>query len=374
MTSLGAPESKTTIYDDVTITAKVRNCGPAPVERHDRSKRISVTTTTQEFGGSHRGARPANHDPPLRVRINLAADLRPIVDPSGPPTISCVQKLASLAIPLLVGVVRRDSLVANPRTQRRILAADGMSPMTPTGSHATKLRQRYDGWSTLSEFVPTLFDKTKEKNMDLTIPQEVTEYVRDHFRRCNQLLAIDLSTFPAIHEESLDMNFVSYFSRYQTPVRLPCNWIVRIDSHFIGGGRHFGTWEVADIGIMMMFRHKGKIIKSKLVFLQSKRLYPNPLKYTEESKHYRPFGLGRLLVPDEDHMRLIESKILEFKSTSRYRAFKKNDQQQTAMDHFERRWNTKMYYLFYNPVCIPLRVKMPMESTPTFESMSSAAE
>ena len=182
------------------------------------------------------------------------------------------------------------------------------------------------------------------------------------------MLAIDLSTFPAIHEESLDMNFVSYFSRYQTPVRLPCNWIVRIDSHFIGGGRHFGTWEVADIGIMMMFRHKGKIIKSKLVFLQSKRLYPNPLKYTEESKHVRPFGLGRLLVPDEDHMRLIESKILEFKSTSRYRAFKKNDRQQTAMDHFERRWNTEMYYLFYNPVCIPLRVKMPMESTPTFES------
>ena len=204
--------------------------------------------------------------------------------------------------------------------------------------------------------------------MRLTIPREVKDYVCAHFRTCNEFLAVDLSTFPAIHEESLDMNFISYFSRHQTPVALPCNWIVRIDSHFIGGGRHFGTWEVADIGVMVIFRYKGRVIRSKLVFLQSKKLYSNPLKYTEESKYFRRFGLGRLLVPDEEHMQLIEDKILEFKNNSRYRAFKKNDEQQDAMGHFERRWNTKMYYLFYNPVCIPHRVKMPMECAPAFGS------
>jgi hypothetical protein len=73
------------------------------------------------------------------------------------------------------------------------------------------------------------------------------------------------------------MNPISSFVRSQGPVRLASNWIVRIDAHIIGGGRHFGTWEVADIGLMMVFRHKGKVIKSKLVLLQSKKLYASSL-------------------------------------------------------------------------------------------------
>ncbi len=201
--------------------------------------------------------------------------------------------------------------------------------------------------------------------MNIKIPNYVSEYIKSHFSSCNNQVTENLSTFPAIHEESLDMNFISYFSQNQTPVMLPCNWVIRIEAHFIGGGRHFVTWEVADIGLMIVFRRKGRVVKSKLALLQSKKLYANSLEYSEESKYIRRSGLGRLVVPDEDHLELIEDKLLVFKENSKYKAFKKDNEQQNAMSHFERRWNTKMYYLFYNPADIPHGVKMPMEKKPS---------
>ena len=160
------------------------------------------------------------------------------------------------------------------------------------------------------------------------------------------------------------MNLISYFARHQGPVRLNSNWIVRIDAHFIGGGRHFGTWEVADIGLMMIFRHNRKVVRSKISLLQSKKLYANSLNYVEDSRYVRRFGLGRLLLTDDEHAAFVVDRLLRFTLNSRYRAYRKGSDQQDAMGHFERRWGTEMYYLFYNPLDIPLAVKMPMEEVP----------
>ena len=160
------------------------------------------------------------------------------------------------------------------------------------------------------------------------------------------------------------MSFISYFSRHQIPFKLPSKWTVRMDAHFIGGGRHFGTWEVADIGLMIVFRRQGKVVRSKIVLLQSKKLYAGPLKYQEENPYIRRFGLGRLLVTEDEHAELIEPKILAFKQTSKYQAFKKEDEQQQAMESFEKRFGTKMHYMFYNPLAIPHSIKMPLEHYP----------
>ncbi|MEZ5594256.1 MAG: hypothetical protein R3F53_27585 [Gammaproteobacteria bacterium] len=201
----------------------------------------------------------------------------------------------------------------------------------------------------------------------IKIPDDVTDHVKKLFANCNNGVSADLSTFPAIHEESLDYNLIAYFSRNQMPVKLPSNWIVRIDAHFIGGGKHFITWEVADIALMMVFRNKGKVVRSKIVIIQSKKLYANTLKCREESEYVRSFGLGRMIVPDEDHAELIEDKILVFKDSSRYQAFKKESEQQETMGHFERRWGMGLHYLFYNPYKIPFAVKMPAEFQPTLD-------
>lgn len=198
--------------------------------------------------------------------------------------------------------------------------------------------------------------------MDIQVPSDVTAYIKQHFSNCNDKLSTDLSRFPAIYEQGLDMNFISYFSRYQAPVRMPSNWVVSIDMNFIGGGRHFDRWEVADIGLLMIFRRRGRVVRSKLAMLQSKKLYAAQVKQQLDPM----YGLGSFLVSDAEHSELVKEKTLAFKETSRYRAFRKDDQQQSAMVHFERRWGMSLHYLFYNPLEIPYSVNVPLRGEPLF--------
>jgi len=197
--------------------------------------------------------------------------------------------------------------------------------------------------------------------MTISVPDDVTEHVRQLFADCNDEVSTEFATFPAMREESLDTLLISKFSRSQAPVRLPSNWIVRIDAHFIGGGRHYGSWEVADIAVLMIFRRAGKIVRSKIALLQSKKLYADPTIATTEDNIERHFGLGRIIQLQELHDEIIESRTLSFTKASKYGAFKKDDSQQETMGHFERRWGTQMYYLFYNPFVVPHSVKMPLE-------------
>lgn len=192
------------------------------------------------------------------------------------------------------------------------------------------------------------------------IPEEIIDYVRNHIANCNNQLANSLSKFPGIREESLDNNFIAYFQKIAGPVRVIPEWNVRFEAYFIGGGRHFYTWEVADIGLMVIFRKKGKIIRSKMVFLQSKKLYADNVK-VQESDPYMRMGMGKLLDTVEEHKEKSRKKILKFEEKSKYRAFKKESEQQQAMSSFERKFAMNMYYLFYNPLNIPLSVTSPLE-------------
>jgi hypothetical protein len=202
--------------------------------------------------------------------------------------------------------------------------------------------------------------------MNLIIPEDVKRYVRKHFAKCNKGVASDLSLFPAIHEESLDMNLIGYWGKNQQPVKLKSGWTVRVDAHFIGGGRHFGTWEVADIGLMIIFRRRGKVVRSKMAFLQSKKLYANSLVFNKDNPHIRRFGMGRLLVTEEEHTEIIKPRLLHFTEASKYNAFQKDNDQQQAMKSFQERFGMKMYYLLYNPLIIPYSIKMPVEVHPKF--------
>ena len=195
------------------------------------------------------------------------------------------------------------------------------------------------------------------------VPQEIKNFLKDHFSSCNKQLSYDLSIFPGIREETLDNNFISYFSRLPGPLKFNSNWTLRIDAHFIGGSRHFQTWEVADIGLMIIFRRNGKIVRSKMVFLQSKKLYPDSIKYIDIDPYLRD-GMGRLLVTEKEHLEIVKARLVKFEEKSKYKAFKKNNDQQRAMSSFEERFKVDMYYLFYNPMIIPHDIKTPLEDQP----------
>jgi hypothetical protein len=198
------------------------------------------------------------------------------------------------------------------------------------------------------------------------IPQDALNYLRNHFATCNLMLASDLSTFPPIYEPALDMHLIDYWSRNQAPVKLESGCIVKADAYYIGGGRHFGTWEVADIGILIIFRNNGKVIRSKLAFIQSKKLFANPLVYKKLDSYSVGYGMGRLLRGDEEYEELIKPRLLRFGVDSKYVAFQLNNEQQHAMKGFQERFKMTMYYLFYNPIDIPHEIVMPLEARPTF--------
>ena len=197
----------------------------------------------------------------------------------------------------------------------------------------------------------------------LKIPGDVKAFLVERFSDCNKKIAFQLSTFPNAHEEALDLLFISYFAVMQGAIKFDSRWTLRLDAHFIGGGRHYRTWEVADIGLMVMFRRNGKMIRSKLTFLQSKKLFAHPLQLKSYDPYHR-HGMGRLLVTDDEHLELVTPRLLKYSELSRYKAFKVGSEQEKAMADFSTEYNVPLHYLFYNPCLIPWQIQSPVEGLP----------
>jgi hypothetical protein len=195
------------------------------------------------------------------------------------------------------------------------------------------------------------------------LPQPIKDWIREQFASCNTQIAYDLSKFPGIREESLDNNFISYFSKIPGPLKFESNWIVTIDAYFIGGGHHYGRWEVADIGLIIIFRRNGILLKSKLAFLQSKKLYAASIRPILRD-HQKRMGLGRLLVTGLEYEEIVASKLVKFEERSKYKAFKKDSEQQMAMSSFSEKFTVPMYYLFYNTLSLPHSVESPLQNAP----------
>src|SRR5688572_12983193 len=83
------------------------------------------------------------------------------------------------------------------------------------------------------------------------IPADVTEWIRTVFRECNERITEKLSNNPNLPEESLDLTWIEHLSQYASPVTLGSLWTVKIETHYLGGLRHFRNWEIADIGVLM---------------------------------------------------------------------------------------------------------------------------
>lgn len=129
---------------------------------------------------------------------------------------------------------------------------------------------------------------------DIELPDDVVDWVRHVFRECNEQTSALMTRIPNVHEGSLDHAFIYQFSRFSAPHRVPSDWLVTIENHFLGGRRHFGGWEIADIGLLVFFRKAGKVLRSKVGLLQSKRLYSNEQPYDEDTVEDYMVGFRRL--------------------------------------------------------------------------------
>ena len=111
----------------------------------------------------------------------------------------------------------------------------------------------------------------------IELPVDVVDYIRGIFATANHMLSDRIERQPNVHEESLDLAFLDAVSAYSGPHKTKSDTVVDIDIHFVGGGWHFERWEVADIGLIVIFRRLSNILRTKIILLQSKRLYPERL-------------------------------------------------------------------------------------------------
>lgn len=195
-----------------------------------------------------------------------------------------------------------------------------------------------------------------------SLPPEVTAWLVNVFRSCNERTSAKLTRMPTEHEPSLDFTLIEHLSQFSAPFRFPSDWVVRIQTHFLGGRSRFYGWEIADIGLLVVFRHVGRVALTKVALLQSKRLYPSEQQLDEDRTMEYRIGFGRLLESDAWWASVIEERTFAFTEQSEYRALKIDDDQYKHIAEYEATYSIPVHYLFYNPWNIPWSVEIPAQA------------
>ena len=197
------------------------------------------------------------------------------------------------------------------------------------------------------------------------LPNDVLEYLARVFGQCNLAVSKKISKIPNIHESSLDMTLIEQLSNYSAPATLGSGWTVRIDTHYLGGGSHFGAWEIADIGFLVMFRRAGRLVRSKVALLQCKRLYPSEVDFDEATTVDYIVGFAGLLESDDTFRSVASPRTFTFKQSSKYEALRKEDDQYQRIERFENHNGVPVHYLLYHPLRVPSSSNTPRTTTRT---------
>ena len=192
------------------------------------------------------------------------------------------------------------------------------------------------------------------------IAQDVTEWIRKVFRECNERITEKLSNNPNLPEGSLDLTWIEHLSQYASPVTLSSLWTIKIETHYLGGLRHFRNWEIADIGVLMFFRQAGALRRSKVALLQSKRLYPSNNTVQEEDRIDYEIGFARLADPESLQQSVAVQAEFQFDDDCRYGALAAKSEQVKAIADYEKQNKTPIYYQFYNPWRLPFTQRIPL--------------
>jgi hypothetical protein len=168
------------------------------------------------------------------------------------------------------------------------------------------------------------------------------------------------------------MAFIDELGKFASPALVAPNWTVRLDTHFLGGRRHFYSWEVADIGLIVYVRLGGRVRARKVALLQSKRLFPSSggAVAVDELDEYQ-IGFGRLLPSQELTVELAKRTTYRFTPASKYKSLLTADHQSVAIAEFETARQVPVHYLFYNPWDVPSSTTTPLSAVPKLHGAGS---
>lgn len=192
----------------------------------------------------------------------------------------------------------------------------------------------------------------------IPLPKDVIDYIAGIFLRADALLAERIERQPNVHEEMLDLTFLEAVASNGGPHRTQSDTVVDIDMHFVGGGWHYQRWEVADIGLIVTFRRLGTVLRTKVVLLQSKRVYPRESEFTETHGLARPGGMGYLARPEQ--LPIQQPRQFRFDEECCYKALQVGDNQWAVIEKYESQYSIPIYYLFYHPAQLPTEVTVPV--------------
>lgn len=201
------------------------------------------------------------------------------------------------------------------------------------------------------------------------IPEDVIEFTRDIFAQANLRATTTLARQPAAHEEMLDFQLFAALDEVGSCI-LGSGSAVEIDTHWLGGRRHYGgRWEIADIGIVIVLRRGGRMLWRKVGLLQSKRLYSREIPVVEmEIADYR-LGVGRLVDDPEDIPPKTNTRRFQFTDECVYGAMAASSSQVKIIDEYITKHNIPVYYSLYNPPTMPFEGIIP-RSTSTKQAVS----
>jgi hypothetical protein len=126
----------------------------------------------------------------------------------------------------------------------------------------------------------------------IALPNDVLDFVSAAFSTANEEATKRLVNVPNVREGSLDDAFVEALIPNSAPTVLPSGTTIKMDIHNIGGLRRAGSWETANIGVIVYVFRRELLICRKIGLLQSKRLYPKNNDVDDK-------GVGWLLLRNE---------------------------------------------------------------------------
>jgi hypothetical protein len=135
---------------------------------------------------------------------------------------------------------------------------------------------------------------------------------------------------------------------------------VDIDTHWLGGRRHYGgRWEIADIGIVIVLRRGGRMLWRKVGLLQSKRLYSREIPVVEMEFADYGIGIGRLVDRTEEIPTRTHARQFRFTPQCVYGAMAASSHQVKMIDKYIAEHNIPVYYSLYNPPTVPFKGSTP---------------
>lgn len=191
------------------------------------------------------------------------------------------------------------------------------------------------------------------------VPNVVIDYVRRVFADANDRVSRKMSDHPSMHEESLDHTLIDELTDAPAAFFAAEGAAVCIESHWLGGRRMYGRWEIADIAIMILLRMDGGLVQRKVALLQTKRLYTDEIAVEPREIDDFIIGIGRLGDRVDQEFPLTRQRTFAFDDDSKYGAMSAGGEQVENIEAYVRERRIPVFYAFYNPRQLPFKGQYP---------------